>query len=330
MPRPKLFPALLLALSIIAPALAQNNNDAKATEILNRARAAIGDEAKLKSLQGLSFSGSSRRVFGEREINGEIEFELLMPDKIKRTTVIAPIPGADVTSIEAINGDQVWFDSSSSMPQGEAGGGRFGRIGGPGGPRGPGGPGAGNPEARENSTRTDLLRMLLGILVIAPASIKAEYSYAGEAKAPDGTADVVEVKGPGNSVSRVYVDQKTHRVLMVSYRGRNFQMIRGGRGGPPGQPQGQGRLGDGATGQRQELTPEEVEKRRKEIAEQVARTPEVDIFIRFAEHKNVNGLNLPHLITRSTGSNINEELTIDKYKINPKLNPDKFVKKEKN
>jgi hypothetical protein len=75
------------------------------------------------------------------------------------------------------------------------------------------------------------------------------------------------------------------------------------------------------------LTPEEREKRRKEFAEQMARVPEVDIFIRFAEHKKVNGLNLPHLITRSTGSNINEELTISKYKINAKLNPDKFVKK---
>jgi outer membrane lipoprotein-sorting protein len=318
---PKLFPALLLVLSIAAPALAQNN-DAKATEILNQARAAIGDEAKLKNLQGLSFSGSSRRMFGEREINGEIEFDLLMPDKIKRTTITSVSPGADMTLTEVVNGDQIWFESSSSMPPGGPGGGRPGRMGGPGGP---GGPGAGNPEARENNARTDLLRMLLGILAIAPASIKAEYSYAGEAKAPDGTADVIEVKGPGNSVSRVYVDQKTHRVLMVSYRGRNFQMIRGGRGGPPGQRPEQG---DGATGQRQEITPEEREKRRKEFAEQMARTPEIDIFIRFAEHKNVNGLNLPHLITRSTGSNINEELTISKYKINPKINHDKFVKKQ--
>jgi len=311
MRRPKLFPALLFVLSITAPALAQNN-DAKATEILNQARVALGDEAKLKTLQSLSFSGSARRIFGEREINSEIEFELLMPDKIKRTTIISPFPGADITSIDVINGDQIWFDFNSSMPPGGPGGGPSVRMG------GPGGPGAGNPEARENYTRTDILRTLLGILVIAPSSIKVEYSYAGEAKAPDGTADVVEVKGPGNSVSRVYVDQKTHRVLMVSYRGRNFQMIRGGRGGPPGQPQGQ---------ERRELTPEEREKRQKEIAEQMARAPEVDIFIRFAEHKNVNGLNLPHLITRSTGSNINEELAINKYKINPKLNPDKFVKK---
>jgi outer membrane lipoprotein-sorting protein len=332
MPRPRLFPALLLVLSITAPALAQNK-DARATEILNQARAAIGDEAKLKSLQSLSFSGSSRRVLGERETAGEIEFELLMPDKIKRTTVIAPIQGADFTSIEVINGDQVWFDFNSSMPLGGPGGGGFGRMGGQGGPGGPGGPGANNPEARQNNTRTDVLRMLLGILAIAPTSIKAEYSYAGEAKAPDGTADVVEVKGPGNSISRVYVDQKTHRVLMVSFRSRNFQMIRGGRGGPQGQPQGQGQQAGQQPGQqpgqRRELTPEEIEKRRKEFEERMAKAPEIDVFIRFAEHKNVNGLTLPHLITRSTGNNINEELTINKYKINPKLNPDKFVKKEK-
>jgi outer membrane lipoprotein-sorting protein len=320
MPRLKLFPALLIAFLIPALALAQSN-DAKAAEILNRARAAIGDEAKLKSLQSLSFSGSSRRVFGEREMNWEIEFELLMPDKIKRTTISSMSPGNDTTSTEVINGDQVWFDSGSSMPQGGARGGPFVRLG------GPGGPGAGNPEVRQDYTRTDVLRMLLGILVIAPTSIKAEYSYAGEAKAPDGTADVVEVKGPGNSVSRVYVDQKTQRVLMISFRGKNFRMaIPRGRGGPQGQPPGQGQR----PGQRPELTPEEMEKIRKEIAEQMAKAPDVDFFIRFAEHKNVNGLNLPHLITRATGSDINEELTISKYKINPKLNPDKFVKREKN
>jgi outer membrane lipoprotein-sorting protein len=324
MRRPKLLSALLLILSIAAPASAQNS-DAKATEILNRARAAIGDEAKLKSLQSLSFSASSRLAFGEREINREIEFELLMPDKIKRTTILSVLPGADATLTEVINGDQVWFDSSSSVPPGGPGGGPFIRMG---GPAGPGGPGAGNPEARQDHTRTDVLRMLLGILVIAPASIKAEYRYAGEAKAPDGTADVVEVRGPGDSVSRVYVDQKTYRVLMVSFRGRNFQMMRGRRGGPPGQPQGQGEQPGQQTEQRRELTPEEREKRLKELAELRARAPEVDIFIRFAEHKNVNGLSLPHLITRSTGSNINEELTINKYKINPKLNPDKFVKKQ--
>jgi hypothetical protein len=325
---PKLFPALLLVIFIHATALSQNN-DAKATEILNQARAAIGDQAKLNSLQSLSFSGSSRRVLGEREVNGEIEFELLMPDKIKRTTISSIFPGADATTTEVINGDQVWFDFISNNPPGAAGpgGGARGRMG--GGPGGPIGPGGGNPEARQNITRTDILRMLLGILVISP--IKADYSYAGEAKAPDGTAHVIEVKGPGNSVSRVYVDQKTYRVLMVSYRGRNFQMIRGGRGGPPGQDQEQApgqRQGQGQ-GQRPELTPEEIEKRRKDRAEQMARIPEVDIFIRFGEYKNVNGLNLPHLITRSTGSNINEELTIEKYKLNPKLNPDKFVKKEK-
>jgi hypothetical protein len=325
MPRKKLWGGLLIALSIAAPALAQNN-DAKATEILNQARAAMGDEAKLKALQSLSFSGSSRRVFGEREINSEIEFELLLPDKIKRTTITSMF-GGETTSTAVINGDQIWFDVDSNMPQGGPGG--PGGAGGPGGPRmgpgGPGRPGRGNPEAIQNDARTDILRTLLGILVIPPASLKAEYKYVGEAKAPDGTADVVAVTGPGNSVSRVYVDQKSHRVIMVSYRGRNFQMIRGGRGGPPGQ--GQGQQAGPQPGQQPQLTPEEIEKRRKEIAEQIARAPEVDMFIRFAEYKNVNGLSLPHLITRSTGSTINEELAINKYKVNPKLNPDKFVKK---
>src|SRR5262245_47602285 len=183
----KLGAGLLIALSISAPALAQNlaQNNEKAAEILKQARAAIGDEAKLKALQSLSFSGSSRRVFNERETNSEIEFEFLLPDKVKRTSIFAsPFSGPDITSTitstEVINGDQVWFESSA--PQGGPGGGSGGRMG----PRGPGGPGGGpggfTPEMRQNVTRTDFLRLLLGILVTAPAAIKAEYSYAGEAK----------------------------------------------------------------------------------------------------------------------------------------------------
>ena len=49
--------------------------------------------------------------------------------------------------------------------------------------------------------------------------------------------------------------------------------------------------------------------------------------IRFAEHKNVDGVLLPHVITTGTNGNLTEEWTIEKYQINPPLKPESFVKK---
>jgi len=39
-------------------------------------------------------------------------------------------------------------------------------------------------------------------------------------------------------------------------------------------------------------------------------------------------LNLPHLITRATADQTTEEWVL-KYKINPNIKPDRFVKKQK-
>ena len=77
------------------------------------------------------------------------------------------------------------------------------------------------------------------------------------------------------------------------------------------------------------MTPEERERRAKEMADAFEKAPEVDFSWAFSEYKSVGGFNLPHVVTKSQGGAPNEEWTISKYKINPKLAADKFVKKEK-
>lgn len=111
-----------------------------------------------------------------------------------------------------------------------------------------------------------------------------------------------------------------------------------GREGRQRTPQGQAQSGGQANaqggaqrqqGQRPELTPEERERRMKEFQERFEKAPEVDYRWAFADYKSVGGLNLPHRITKMEGTTPNEEWEISKIKINPKLSPDKFVKKEK-
>ena len=43
-----------------------------------------------------------------------------------------------------------------------------------------------------------------------------------------------------------------------------------------------------------------------------------------AEYKAVNGIKFPHLITRGASGETNEEWTITKVKVNPRIDPKKF------
>ena len=63
------------------PAAAQ---DDKATEVIAASRQAMGGQ-KVEAVKTISASGEYRRVFGEREVNGEATIEIIAPDKIKRT-----------------------------------------------------------------------------------------------------------------------------------------------------------------------------------------------------------------------------------------------------
>jgi hypothetical protein len=68
-------------------------------------------------------------------------------------------------------------------------------------------------------------------------------------------------------------------------------------------------------------TPEEIEKMRRE-------PPQTATYeVRYSEYKKVDGVLLPHLITTSANGNATEEWTVEKYKLNPALKPESFVKK---
>src|SRR5262245_48967746 len=127
----KLILSIIVAVTIPGLALAQTPDaKAKAEDILKQARAAIGDEKKLKELQGLSITGAARVGAGERQMESDLEIEILMPDKIKKAN-----NSQFATITTALNGDQVWTDFVPGMGMGGPGGMRV-MIGGPGGPGG--------------------------------------------------------------------------------------------------------------------------------------------------------------------------------------------------
>ena len=339
----KLILAMIAAISIPAIALAQAPDaKAKADQILKQSRATIGDEKKLKDLQSLSFAGTVRQTLGERQLESELEIDVLMPDKIRKTT-----NSQRGTETQTFNGADFWRDFVPAVTGGPGGGFRGG--GGPGGPGGFGGPGgagaANSPMASyfQLQQRREFYQIMLGWLLTAPASAQVEFAYAGEAPGPEGSKlDAIDGKGANGFNVRLFFDQKSHQLIGLSYKIKQMGRGIGGRGpggpGAPGAGEGRQRQQDaqagqsgqgGRQGQRQELSPEERERMMKEFQDRFEKAPEVEIRWAFSDYKSVGGLNLPHRLTKIQGGTPNEEWEISKIKINPKLSPDKFVKKEK-
>lgn len=268
----------------------------RAVELISKAREAIGGDAKLKSLQGLYASGSYRRLMGDREMSGEVEYEILLPDRIRRTETLSPMPGMEITRIDVLNGTQVWSDSQT----GGGGGGGMVMIR---------RPGTENPQgqaAYEAGVRADFARQMLGLLVTTIPSIPLNLSYVGEAESPDGRADVIDVSGPDKLASQLFLDQKSHRPLMLSYKGRLPRVVM--------------RTFDGPAKHKSD-----IEKDEKEASD--APPPEVEMQISYEDYRNVGGIELPHRMTRSSEGKVTEQVEFKKFKLNPPLKPSNFEKK---
>jgi hypothetical protein len=295
------FPVAILvitaAMADIFPGVSAQDAASKAQQLIAQARAALGGD-KLKSL---SVTGNYRRTFGQMEMTGEVSYDLLLPDKMMKTETMSPAPSLEITRVETLNGDDVWED------QQQRGGGGMMIF-----RRGPGGPTADPEKARDmmrQGVRSDFARLVIGWLLTTPSSFPVEYSFAGEAESPDGKADALDVKGPGGFAIRLFLDQKTHRPLMLTYNARKPRIMT--QTAAPG-------------GNR---NPEEMEKRMKEMEAETAKQPEVEFRIYLSDYREVNGVTIPHKMTRSIEDEVNEELEIKNVKINPQLKPEKFVKK---
>jgi hypothetical protein len=294
--------SLALALATTSLRLAQHqvsaNDDAaaKAQAILTQARAALGSEAKLKALQSLTITGTLHRVLGNRDLTGEVQLDILLPDHTLKAETLAPMPGAEMTTVEALNGAETWTDQS----QGHSAGMVIIRRG-PDTPQG--------QELAKLAVRADITRLWLGLLLNAPTSSGISYSFAGEAEAPDGKADVLRVKGANNFQANLFLDQKTHRLLMLTYQARKPRMMMNSFSG----------------GERP--SEEEMQKRMKEAQAEAAAQPLVEHQIRFSEYKDEGGIAFPHRISKAINDEISEEWELTKFKLNPGLKPEKFVKK---
>src|SRR5262245_31311796 len=352
---------LMAFVGVTTRSSAQTEDPAKGAALLGEARKAVGGEDKLAAIKRLQVKGEMRRGQGNNTLDGDSEVFLEVPDKFRRNESLSIGPGGPgIDRVEILNGNEV-FDENSGGAGRFGRGGDFGGGGGRGG-FGGGQPGGANQAAAQGidperlkelqlrNRRAEVSRLLLAFLLTTDSPV----AWIGTAQSPEGTADVLEVKSTDGTATRLFLDTASHLPLMMTWSGGGGQ--RGGRAGQGGGGQGggQGRGGRGGDPQAQGDAPAgsapsapppaatAAGQQAAPAAGQQAAAPDAaqgrrggrgfgggapaTLEMHLSDYKVVNGIKLPHMVTRGTNGQTAEEWTIKSYRINPTFKPNTFTK----
>jgi len=210
-------------------------------------------------------------------------------------------------------------------PQGPAG-----AAAAPGG-RGMPGPGRGGPpmdprRARIATVKQDFARLALGLFAASPA-YPLTFSYAAIAEAPQGRADVLDIKGEGTFALRYFVNNETKLPVMVTWTTPPTNVIVTVPGQPPPKTVAPGAVVvAGPPAPAAGAPKEEMDKYTKDVLaiRTKAQATPVEHRLYFADYRDVDGLRLPFRLRRAIGSETTEETTFDRFRLNAKIDPRKF------
>jgi hypothetical protein len=263
-----------------------------ADSVMAAARAALGGEAKIAGVKTFIANGRTRQVRGENLVPIEFEIQAELPDKYSRRD---EFPAQDAGPVTAgFVGDALVLIPRPVPP-----------------PPRPGMP-APPPQQQEMMLRArmmqakqDFARLLLGMFAGTTAAFPVTYAYVGQAEAPQGKADVIDVKGPANFAVRLFVGADG-LPIMLSWAGATGATRAPGATGAPG------------------VAPGAPAPAPPAPAAPVTPAAPVEQRLYFADYRDVDGLKLPFRIRRAAGTETSEETTFDRYRINAKVDPRRF------
>ena len=315
-------------LTLLAAQVLVVGQGADVKKVVADIRTALGGEDKLAALKTIAIEGQLNRVVNETTSGSDFELAIELPGKYMKREVFANIGGMQLKRRVGFNGADVIEDMDT--PPAMGGNVHIMRAPSSGGMVG----GTATPEqlAKQKdgllaSSRREFARLMVGMIGGTSSAFPVEFTYAGQAEAPDGKAHVLDVKGPDGFAAKLFVDGKTHLPLMLTWMDKEpLQMMvtndgRGRAAGPGVMVMGSGMRGTGS--------PEELQKMRDDMA---ARTAEAEAKRRivewrlfYSEYKTVDGVKLPTKIQRMTDGVATEEISFDRIRINGKIDPAKFA-----
>lgn len=179
--------ALLIAcLAAGALVAAQGPAPDAAAKVLASAREALGGDKKLAAVKTIVVTGRTKQVRGENLVLIEFEIAMELPDKYVRKDEI-PAQESDPSTV-GFNADELIQFPVPAIPSMPA------RAGGPPAPTAE--QLAAGRRARLGNVKQDFARLTLGMFAASFSSFPLTFRYVGKAEAPQGKADVLDVKGP--------------------------------------------------------------------------------------------------------------------------------------
>jgi hypothetical protein len=289
----------------------------RAAQVLAATRQALGGE-KLAAIKTLVANGRTRRVRGNNLVPIEFEISLELPDKYLRRDE-SPAEETDPTST-GFNGDDLIQIPAPVIPVM---------------PMRAGGPPAPTPEqlaaqrrARVVSVKQDFVRFALGIFADSFATYPLTFAHAAVAEAPQGKADVLDVRGAGGFSLRFFVNSQTRLPVMVSWSLPPSNVIVTVPGQPapstvaPGAVVVTGPPAPAAT-----AAQAEKDAYAKEVLamRQKAQATPVEHRIYYADYRDVEGVQMPFRLRRAIGADTTEETNFDRFRMNTRIPPQRFT-----
>jgi hypothetical protein len=287
-----------LHLGAIGGAQAPAASSDEAAAILGAAHQALGGEKRLTSLKTVVTTGRTRQVRGENLVPIEFEISIEFPDKYVRRDEI-PAQETGPTS-RGFNGDLL-----IEAPEAPA-----------------------SPD-KTAALKQDFARLTLGMLALSFSAYPLTFGYAGQAEAPEGKADVLDVRGPDGFAARLFIDSSTHLPLMLSWTvPPTLVPVSPGQPPPPSLPPGATVFeapgpppGPSASADERAKFQQEMSTAR---AKALASATPIENRIYYADYREVDGFRFPFRIRRAIGATTTEETLIDRYRTNVRIDPKRF------
>ena len=323
--------------------VASGGNEGKdPSAVLVAAREALGGEKSLSAVKAFVATGRTRQIRGQNLVPIEFEITCELPDKYVRKDEVPAQESEPTTS--GFNGEGlIQIPKPAEPPPGAA-------AKPPAAPAAGGAPPAAQAaaavpvtaaaapaapppdprKARVVSLKQDFARLALGMFAASFDSYPLTFTFVGQAEAPQGKADVLDVKGPGSFALRFFINAETHLPIMVSWTNpaTNVVLTEPGQPAPTNVPPGSIVVQAPARPQASALK-EQQDQYVKDVAELRKKTlsgaKPVETRIYFADYRDIgNGLKFPFRLRKAVAGETIEETNFDAFKTNARIDPRKF------
>jgi hypothetical protein len=198
-------------------------------------------------------------------------------------------------------------------------------------------PGALSPElppdprnARVTTLKQDFVRLTLGMFASSSSSYPVTFTQIGQAEAPQGKADILEVKGSGAFVLKLFIHTETHLPIMVSWTipATNAVLAAPGQPAPENLPPGSIVVQAPAPPPAATASKEDQAQYAKDLQalrRQALAGKLVEHRLYYADYCDIgNGVRFPFRLRRAIAGDTVEETRFDRFTINRRIDPKRF------